>query len=164
MKIFNIDINSSIIDEIKNFPIKYKGVFNLSLTELPPIENVNIAKNCKYIEFDDNFKTKIWNSLEQSICNKNIEYTNCIGYPPDGGMDWHTNGNNIGIRIYVSWSENGDSGMLWYKNNKVIIDKDNPGLNIRQFYTPCWHYVWSKCYRYSLGFKIKETINDKYKL
>lgn len=154
MKIFDIEINDNILEVLKKSPIHNKGNFILSLTKAPPDINVDIAKNVRYIDINTDIKNKIWLSLKDSIINSNIEYTNCIGYPPNGGMDWHTNSNNPGIRVYVSWSENGNSGMLWYKNNKILIDKDSAGFNIRQFLTPCWHSVWSNCYRYSMGFKI----------
>ena len=79
---------------------------------------------------------------------------NAILYPPNGGMGWHTNGS--GKRMYISWSETGNSGMNWYniEKDKVTIDKDEVGFNIRFFDIPQWHCVWSKCYRFSIGFDI----------
>jgi hypothetical protein len=76
-------------------------------------------------------------------------------YPPNGGMPWHTNSNLPGIRVYASWSENGNSGMMFADNNKKItIDKDNIGWNIRAFNCPVWHCVWSDCWRVSIGWKL----------
>jgi|688.fasta_scaffold98519_2 hypothetical protein len=81
---------------------------------------------------------------------------NLIFYPPHGGMGWHTNGPKSGKRIYISWSESGDSGMNWYdvEKDNIIIDKDETGFNIRIFDIPQWHCVWSKCNRFSIGFDI----------
>jgi hypothetical protein len=81
---------------------------------------------------------------------------NLIFYPPHGGMGWHTNGPKSGKRIYISWSETGESGMNWYNIEKdiVTIDKDEIGFNIRIFDIPQWHCVWSKCNRFSIGFDI----------
>jgi hypothetical protein len=81
---------------------------------------------------------------------------NAILYPPLGGMGWHTNGPENGKRIYISWSETGESGMNWYdiEQDIVTIDKDEIGFNIRVFDIPQWHCVWSKCLRFSIGFDI----------
>jgi hypothetical protein len=154
MKVFDTVVPNNILDLMKNSVIREKGHFILSLTTPPPSVNTDIAVNAKFIEMNNSIKEEMWLSLKDSIHENYIRYTNCIGYPPNGGMDWHTNGNDPGIRIYVSWSEDGNSGMMWYKNNQIIIDQDHPGFNIRQFVTPCWHGVWSKCYRYSMGFKL----------
>jgi hypothetical protein len=72
-------------------------------------------------------------------------------YPPGGYMSWHTNSNKPGLRVYAVWSETGDSGMLWRKNGRIVVDNDKPGWNVRAFVAPCWHAVWSKCYRISFG-------------
>lgn len=84
------------------------------------------------------------------------KFRNAILYPPFGGMGWHTNGPNTGKRIYISWSETGDSGMNWYDVEKdtIIVDKDEVGFNIRIFDIPQWHCVWAKCNRFSIGFDI----------
>jgi hypothetical protein len=153
MNIFNVEINDNIIDLIKTMPVVEKGVFNLDLKKPPPKDSLDIACNAKYIELPQQLKNATHESIHNAI-HTNIKYSNCIAYPPNGGMDWHTNGDAPGIRIYASWSETGDSGMIWYKDNRIIIDYDTKGLNIRQFTTPCWHGVWSKCYRYSIGFRL----------
>lgn len=80
--------------------------------------------------------------------------TNSIWYPPDGFMDWHTNSNNPGKRLYVAWSETGDSGMRWFRDGAVVDDPDQPGWNVRIFDTPQWHMVYAHCWRYSIGWKV----------
>ena len=80
--------------------------------------------------------------------------TGCFVYPPGGGMGWHTNSNNAGIRIYLSWSETGDSGMGWLNEDGTVrLDYDSPGWNIRVFNVPEWHCVFSNCWRCSIGMK-----------
>lgn len=81
-------------------------------------------------------------------------------YPPGGYMDWHTNGDWPGIRMYAAWSENGNSGMLWYKDGKTIVDYDKPGWNIRTFSCPEWHAVFSNCWRVSVGWHLQEKPHD----
>jgi hypothetical protein len=80
--------------------------------------------------------------------------TNSIWYPPGGFMDWHTNSNNPGKRLYVAWSETGESGMKWFRDGAVVDDPDQPGWNVRVFDTPQWHMVYANCWRYSIGWKV----------
>lgn len=80
--------------------------------------------------------------------------TNSIWYPPGGFMDWHTNSDNPGKRLYLSWSETGDSGMRWHRDGEVVDDPDQPGWNVRIFSTPQWHMVYANCWRFSVGWKI----------
>jgi hypothetical protein len=77
-------------------------------------------------------------------------------YPCGGYMDWHTNGDWPGQRMYAAWSENGNSGMLWFKDGKTVVDYDKPGWNIRTFKCPEWHAVFSKCWRVSIGWHLEE--------
>ena len=80
--------------------------------------------------------------------------TNAIWYPPGGWMDWHTNSNNPGKRLYIAWSETGESGMRWFCDGSVVQDPDQPGWNVRIFDTPQWHMVYANCWRYSIGWKV----------
>lgn len=123
------------------------------------------------VEISDNFNLeKLFEKPEKKDCtakkfaivNKNFEYfglscRNIIYYPPEGGMGWHTNAKSNGCRrVYCAWSENGNSGMNWYNKteDKLEIDKDDIGWNIRIFEIPQWHCVWAKCNRISFGFEI----------
>lgn len=102
-------------------------------------------------------KSKKFATISTSCENFGHLCRNIIYYPSGGGMGWHTNENSTGNkRIYFAWSSNGDSGMNWYnqEDDKVEVDKDNPGWNIRIFDIPQWHCVWSKCDRISFGFDI----------
>lgn len=149
MKIFNHIIESDFLKSIQNMPIKCIGHFDIDLTNPPPVDKIDIAQDATYIEIDRITKANIFNKL----CLTDIRLTNIIAYPPNGGMDWHTNGNDAGNRLYVSWSDNGNSGMCWYRENKIVVDQDHKGWNIRYFSVPEWHKVWSKCYRLSFGFQ-----------
>lgn len=156
MKVFDVSIDeSSIYNTIKSMPVVDRGTFVSPLTASLPSDNIDIATDCRYIDIPKGFVATIHQQIIKNDKHSSaIRYSNCIGYPPKGGMGWHTNSNSAGMRIYASFSENGDSGMVWYKDGKIVIDKDTTGLNIRQFTVPCWHGVWSNCYRFSLGFKI----------
>jgi len=155
MQIFNVDLTDiDPIEWIKGKDISERGSWKLSMVDPPssPDINIDVAEHALYIEVDEPIKRKVFDC---SVSDNYIKYSNCMGYPPGGGMSWHTNGDYPGARMYASWSETGDSGMLFYRDGKVIVDKDIKGLNIRYFLAPSWHGVWSNCYRLSIGFRTK---------
>jgi len=84
----------------------------------------------------------------------NPKFTGAFLYPPGGGQGWHTNSNLAGTRVYAAWSETGNSGMVFYENGRMRVEKDKPGWNVRAFVVPCWHAVWAECWRISVGFNI----------
>ena len=78
-------------------------------------------------------------------------------YPNGGYMEWHTNSDWPGTRLYAAWSETGDSGMLFVDAaGNTYADYDKPGWNIRTFKCPTWHAVFSKCWRVSIGWHLEE--------
>jgi hypothetical protein len=122
-------------------PKRYCDVNGRFYSEVPPNEDLPISNNQCCVG---------WLDREQygESC------TAAIWYPPGGFMDWHTNSNNPGKRLYVSWSETGDSGMKWYRDGEVIDDPDQPGWNARIFDTPQWHMIYADCWRFSIGWKV----------
>lgn len=152
MKIFNVEISDDPLELLYGQEIQERGRWELSLTNPPPKSNMYVAEHALYLDINEKTKLQICHSLPP---DDSLRYSNVIGYPPGGGMSWHTNGDYPGARIYASWSETGDSGMLFYKDGEVIVDKDVKGLNMRYFLAPCWHGVWSNCYRLSIGFRTK---------
>jgi hypothetical protein len=93
--------------------------------------------------------------------NKLQRQTGCFWYPNKGYMDWHTNEDNTGYRIYIVYSENGDSFFRYMDplTEEIITSYDNPGWNMRSFKVggynkPLWHCVLSNTDRISLGFNI----------
>lgn len=133
---------------------------------LEEIKRVSSKENLETFDFDiDKMLSNPPNKYDEDIpkaFHKKSTYwfsypdkiTASIIYPPDGGMDWHTNSDLAGKRMYVSWSETGDSGMGWIENGKTKLDYDHVGWNIRIFSVPQWHCVFSKCWRCSVGIKI----------
>jgi hypothetical protein len=103
----------------------------------------------------------IENELRNLTENKLQKQTGCFWYPPKGYMGWHTNEDNTGYRIYIVYSENGDS-FFTYKDpetGNLVNSFDNAGWNMRSFKVgnhaePLWHCVASYTNRISLGFNI----------
>ena len=148
--------------------------------KINPIEIINNLDSEYYMDwgddfsFDDLFKKpdldnevykasfvkryKPYNNTAREIFGNKL--TNIIVYPPYGGMSWHTNGPKSSKRMYASWSEDGNSGMNWYdtEKDKLMIDQDDKGWNIRFFDVPSWHCVWSKCYRLAIGYNVMREV------
>lgn len=84
--------------------------------------------------------------------------SNASIYTPDFLMDWHTNSNHKGRRVYISYSY-GDT-IFRYKSDagiKDIIEPKNKWV-IKCFTIPTdglfWHCVATNSYRITLGFVI----------
>lgn len=86
-------------------------------------------------------------------------------YPDNGFMGWHTNSNEPFTRCYITFVD--DVGLSGFKylnsTGQIITDVDDEPIKIRVFDTPeapslFWHSVYSKCNRYSFGFKIIKNL------
>ena len=93
------------------------------------------------------------------------DYTSgCFYYPPSYGfMGWHTNHNDIGYRLYIAKSLNGDSFFRYYKDNKIHTCYDPVGYSFRAFLVsdeqePYWHCVHGGSGRFSIGFHLKKSL------
>lgn len=105
---------------------------------------------------------KVKDFIEEKF-NKKVTSSNFIQYPVNGYMRWHTNSDYPGERIYVVYSENGESYFKYLDNDsdKVIEIKDNVGWSINTFCIPklpekFWHCVYSHTNRISIGFRVIE--------
>lgn len=83
--------------------------------------------------------------------------TNCIVYPPNSSMEWHTNSDREGIRTYYTFTVK--AGCFIYihpETGEMIVDEDQVGWTVRQFEIrkdkPLWHCVWANGVRFSFGF------------
>lgn len=91
---------------------------------------------------------------------------NCVNpsghwhYPVGGFMGWHTNSDAPFERLYLVYSETGES---WFRyrdpvTSEIVSVQDNKGWNVYNFTTPndqlFWHCVYSECNRFSFGFRI----------
>ena len=88
-------------------------------------------------------------------------------YPNNQGfMGWHTNADQVGYRIYLSYAfeDNKSFFRYWdYDKEEIITTWDKAGWNARLFYTSddperlYWHCVYSETDRLSIGMEIKEV-------
>ncbi len=85
-------------------------------------------------------------------------------YPPGGYLQWHTNSNDPGIRVYCVFATGEGSWFRYIKDGNAITLTDQPGWNIRAFSitkkNPLWHCVYAATDRYSFGFNCKSLRDD----
>ena len=96
-----------------------------------------------------------------------------MGYPDDGYIGWHHNGNAPGYNILFTYSQDGDGNFsFWDHDTKSIVKlQDQPGWNVRVGYYPnertekgkeFWHMAETKKQRVTIAFVIdhKEMWKD----
>jgi Pyruvate/2-oxoacid:ferredoxin oxidoreductase delta subunit len=83
--------------------------------------------------------------------------TNTVYYCPNSCIDWHTNSDNVGTRIYILFTNK--PGIFRYKDpmsGKIIDDEDYVGWTQREFKVDkdnlLWHCVYSPSSRFAYGF------------
>ena len=119
----------------------------VSLDELKPLS-----------DFDPRFMMVLFKRFPKCSIQKSGHFY----YPPNTGMDWHTNADQSYLRCYINYSKNGDSYFKYYDQVKkeTVYDNDSAGWNIRTFRIEkdsdklFWHSVYSKTDRLSIGFKV----------
>jgi hypothetical protein len=103
-------------------------------------------------------RLSVWNDPPQEIVatmrSLGANISGSFIYKPGDFQGWHTNGNVLGQRVYISWAEQSHmSGMRFYVDNQYIDSPDERGWNLRAFTPPVWHSVYARCMRASVGFR-----------
>ena len=131
-------------DNIPDFdvPVATSGVFMAYKT-------ADILKNKTVQELVSIFSSEFSTPFELSAC---------LYYPAGGYMGWHTNSNQPGPRIYVSYSKKANQNSFSYmKNGEKYTDFDAQRFTVREFEVNnsnlFWHRVDAKIPRFSMGFK-----------
>ena len=81
-------------------------------------------------------------------------------------MGWHTNYDQPGHRLYITYSSENNKSFFRYRNrgeNQIMTDYDDKGITIREFLVPYkkpyfWHCVGSECDRISFGFCLTKKL------
>jgi hypothetical protein len=96
------------------------------------------------------------------VCAKLIgarRCTNAVLYPEMSIMDWHTNSNDVGTRIYYTLTE-GEAIFRYIDFDGIEKeDHDNVGMwTVRSFPISdknlLWHTIWTEKKRYAFGFNV----------
>lgn len=100
-------------------------------------------------------------NIRLSVCAKLLgadQCTNAILYQPHSMMEWHTNSDNPGTRIYYIYTEGESIFKYIDRQGAEIINRDNIGWTVREFTVPkeelLWHTIWTEKKRYAFGFNI----------
>ena len=79
-------------------------------------------------------------------------------YPPGGHLGWHTNSNQPGKRIYITYVTESDKSFFRYiQDGEQVTSYDKEGWNMREFNIgdpPLWHCVFTEVERLSVGFHL----------
>ena len=119
-----------------------------------------LNRDCNLYRIDGQSKLEPVVSVLANVGLSRVTQSGFFLYDPDSYMGWHTNVDEPGTRVYITYSSDGSSFFRYRNNNKVHTCVDKKGITIRKFITtvdnPLWHCVGSSCLRISVGFKIKE--------
>lgn len=126
-----------------------------------PEKDIPIAGRDKCMErFDTETVRDVLHMLIPHFPDKFINVSGHWFYPKNGGyMGWHTNSDAPYERLYLVYSETGESWFKYKKENGDVEEvKDKKGWNVYNFTTPeyplFWHCVEAKCNRWSFGFRM----------
>lgn len=82
-------------------------------------------------------------------------------YPPGGYLQWHTDSDNPGVRVYFTFTAKEGSFFRYFQDGEVMTLMDKVGWNVRIFHVnPAhlfWHCVYAASTRYTFGFNCKEV-------
>lgn len=77
-------------------------------------------------------------------------------YPPKGFVGWHTNWNNPGYQILLTWSETGDSYFLYEEDDEIKKIQERPGWQAhvvkfgnKESDEVFWHAAYTNCDRFA---------------
>lgn len=161
-----IQVNQEVVDILTGIIKDSKGIWSTlssvnntyeDFMNLPiPKEDVPLVDSSANIH--NILSNKYISELQRAaILLEANKCTNAIVYRAGGIMDWHTNSNVVGTRMYYTFTM--DDGYFRYINPKTgeeFLDKDNIGWTAREFKiekeSPLWHCIWTRKIRFSFGF------------
>jgi len=177
------DIIKNILNEadiIKNNLHKMKVKYNnyspfiepkVSLEDLNNIKinynDLNVAKDIsdninRIAYFRDNIYFKnILKEIKKNYPNYYINSSGLFLYPPNAYCGWHTNSNNRGNRLYLSYCVDDNKSFFRYidpETNELCTKWEKKGWNVNEFTVNAkkklWHCVYSSTIRLSIGINI----------
>jgi hypothetical protein len=153
IKTFGVDFAKNI----KPFNVT-KSSFDMWKYSIP--SSTEIYKACDtFGTFDMKRKDE---PIIKNVCDElnAVHCTNTVYYTANSCIDWHTNSDNEGKRVYILFTSK--PGIFRYKHpetGEIIDDYDNVGWTQREFKVDktnlLWHCVYSPAPRFAYGFNIK---------
>jgi hypothetical protein len=123
------------------------------LNDLKNQETIDRTKNAKLVNIDSTFLKEINSKLDadldewdeqkgyavpKSSIRRKMFDQKVLGviYPASGYMSWHTNSDDFGHNVLLTWSENGN-GFFRYQDpitKEIVTMQDKPGWNCKVGY------------------------------
>jgi hypothetical protein len=117
-----------------------------------PNNDVQKAAHCSIVQIAS-FSSIFLQAAKQLLSADSV--TNAIMYLPESYMSWHTNSDNIGTRMYYTYT-NTPGVFRYLKDDYIYDDWDCVGWTVRSFNIdknkPLWHSIYAPHFRYSFGF------------
>ena len=154
-------------EEIKNFGIDFaknikpfnatKTVFDKFKYSIP--SEVEFHRGYSSLGTTDMKRTD--SIAVKEVCSElnALHCTNTLYYTSNSYMQWHTNSDNEGRRVYILYTSK--PGIFRYKHPEtgdIIDDYDNVGWTQREFLVSktklLWHCVYSPAPRFAYGFNL----------
>tara|TARA_B100001996_G_scaffold355923_1_gene318894 strand:+ start:405 stop:953 length:549 start_codon:yes stop_codon:yes gene_type:complete len=171
-KIFEKIINRDIIDNILNYSevsVDENWEKHISPDYFPisDISQYAHAKNKNLVSFKDlGIAEKLLSEVKNIYSHYDVRVSGHFYYPPTGFMGWHTNHDQPGYRLYITYSSETNKSFFRYRNRgekQIMTDYDDKGITIREFLVPYkkpyfWHCVGSECNRISFGFCLTKKL------
>lgn len=123
----------------------------------------DIGLNNSRVAYDhrESYTVSVRDAVEEYV-NNSAEPSGLFMYPPNAFCGWHTNSNNVGERLYLSWCLEGGKSYFREvdpKTGKMHTRWEKQGWNVNRFSIDAqalrWHCVYSNTLRISMGFNIR---------
>lgn len=130
--------------------------------------DIAVSTNDSLVSFESlRIAPKLTHYIREAFPNSSVTPSGFFHYPKTGYMGWHTNSDVPCKRMYITWAaEAGKSFFRYYKDGQVITDYDDAGLTFRLFDITdkppyLWHCVGSNTDRISIGYRIRDTHDER---
>jgi hypothetical protein len=166
MMVEKIEYDERVVDILKEIILENKKMLRFNINRkkftFEQFDKLEVPDHNREHERDTTGKVYIAN-FEDPRLKEVVEIlgathcTNAVVYPPYSMMEWHTNNDMPGYRVYYTFSLKPAVFRYIDPHTKEMIDSpDNVGWTVRRFLVDpdaeLWHTVWSENIRFAFGF------------
>lgn len=125
---------------------------------------ISAASRLSVLEIPESARFGIFSGLKQHFPDLISNLSGSFWYKPGGFMSWHTNSNDAGLRLYMSYADETGKSFFRYQDpgtGKIETSDDVAGWQFRVFSvgpgSKFWHCVKSGTNRLSLGLRLNQV-------